>query len=198
MNPKQLFKSLRGQNTKTLTKNFSALAILQVLRYLIPLIVLPYVTPIIGLEHFGEIAIASSFTLIVQTFVNYSFGFMGARDIARNRNDREKVSIIVSTTLFAYLLIYLVMILLSIVVIFMIPKFRSIWIVIAVSLTWPLFSAFVCEWFFQGIEQMQNITIVNVLSRIVFLVLVFIFIKEKEDYLLYPLFNSIGFVISPE
>ena len=51
----KLDKVLKSKNTKTLTKNFSALAILQILRYLIPLIVLPYVTPIIGLEHFGEI-----------------------------------------------------------------------------------------------------------------------------------------------
>ena len=103
MKLKQIFK---GNNTRTLTKNFSALAILQVLRYLMPLIVLPYVTSIIGLEHFGEIAIASSFTLIVQVFVNYSFSFMGARDIARYQDDNEKVSDIVSNTIYAYILIY--------------------------------------------------------------------------------------------
>ena len=192
----KLDKVLKSKNTKTLTKNFSALAILQMLRYLIPLIVLPYVTPIIGLEHFGEIAIASSFTLIVQVFVNYCFGFMGARDIARNRDDKEKVSEIVSKTLLSYVLIYFVMVLLATGVILLVPKFRAIWPVIAVSLTWPIFSAFVSEWFFQGIEQMQNITIVNVLSRVVFLVLVFVFIKEKEDYMLYPLFNSVGFMIA--
>lgn len=193
MKLKQVVKS---QNSKTLTKNFMALAILQMLRYLIPLIVLPYVTPIIGLEHFGEIAIASSFTLIVQVFVNYSFGFMGARDIARNRDDKEKVSTVVSNTLFSYLLIYAIAIVVASVVIIAIPKFRNIWLVIAVSLTWPIFSALVCEWFFQGIEQMQNITIVNALSRVVFLALVFLFIKEKEDYLLYPLFNTLGFVFA--
>ncbi len=193
MKLKQVFK---GENTRTLTKNFSALAILQVLRYLIPIIVLPYVTPIIGLEHFGEIAIANSFTLIVQVFVNYSFGFMGARDIARYRDDKDKVSEIVSTTVFSYVLLYFIMILLSTSLIFVIPRFRIIWPVIAISLVVPLVSALVCEWFFQGIEQMQNITIVNVLSRVVFIILVFVFIKKKEDYLLYPLFNALGFVIA--
>lgn len=196
MNLTKDFTRFKSKNAQTLTKNFSALAILQVLRYFIPLIVLPYVTPIIGLEHFGEIAIASSITLIVQTFVNYSFGFMGARDIARNRENKDKVSEIVSTTLCAYVFLYLVMVLIAAVVVVSIPKFRSIWLVIAISLTWPIFSAFVSEWFFQGIEQMQNITIVNVVSRVVFLALVFVFIKEKEDYLLYPLFNSIGFMIA--
>ena len=193
MRIKQVFK---GKNTRTLTKNFSALAILQVLRYLIPIIVLPYVTPIIGLEHFGEIAIANSFTLVVQVFVNYSFGFMGARDIARFRDDKEKLSKIVSTTIFSYVLLYFMMILLSTGFIFIIPRFRIIWQVIAISLVIPLVSALVCEWFFQGVEQMQNITIVNALSRVVFIILVFLFIKKKEDYLLYPLFNVVGFIIA--
>ncbi|MCQ2321747.1 MAG: flippase [Bacteroidales bacterium] len=189
----QIFKK---SDFKTLTKNFSALAILQVMRYFIPLIVLPYVTPIIGLEHFGEIAIASSITLIVQVFVNYSFSFMGARDIARNKDDKDRISDIVSTTIFAYALIYIVMLGLAGIVIFCVPKFRALWLVISVTLTIPIFSALVCEWYFQGIEKMENITIVNVLSRIVFLVLVFLFIKDKEDYLLYPVFNALGFVIA--
>ena len=196
MKTNRIIDFIKGQNAKTLTKNFSALAVLQVLRYLIPLIILPYVTPIIGLEHFGEIAIAGSFTLIVQVFVNYSFGFMGARDIARNRDDKEKISSIVSTTLFAYIVLFLIVIVPVTLIVIFVPKFRMIWAVIAISLTIPLLSAFVCEWFFQGIEQMQNITIVNVLSRIVFLVLVFVFIKKEEQYLLYPLFNTLGFLIA--
>lgn len=187
---------LKGRNSRVLAKNFSALAILQVLRYFIPLIVLPYVTPIIGLEHFGEIAIASSFTLIVQVFVNYSFGFMGARDIARNKDNPEKCSEIVSMTVFSYVMIYLLMILVAIPIILAVPKFRGIWAVIAVSLTWPIFSALVCEWFFQGVEQMQNITIVNFISRVVFVLLIFLFIKNEEHYLLYPLFNALGFVMA--
>lgn len=193
MNLKQIFK---GHNSKTLTKNFSALAILQMLRYFIPLIVLPYVTPIIGLEHFGEIAIAASFTLIVQVFVNYSFSFMGARDIARNRDDKKKMSEIVSKTLFAYIGIYVVMVVLSAFLIFLVPKFRSIWLLISIYLLAPVFSAMVCEWFFQGVEKMHNITIVNTLSRVLFLLSVFVLIKEEDDYIFYPVCEVLGHVVA--
>jgi len=193
MNLKQIFK---GHNSKTLTKNFSALAILQMLRYFIPLIVLPYVTPIIGLEHFGEIAIAASFTLIVQVFVNYSFSFMGARDIARNRDDKKKMSEIVSKTLFAYIGIYVVMVVLSAFLIFLVPKFRSIWLLISINLLTPVFSAMVCEWFFQGVEKMHNITIVNTLSRVLFLLSVFVLIKEEDDYIFYPVCEVLGHVVA--
>lgn len=196
MRPKQIVSHLKGENTKTLTKNFSALAILQLLRYFIPLIVLPYVTPIIGLEHFGEIAIASSFTLIVQVFVNYSFSFMGARDIARNRDDKDKVSEIVSKTIFAYIGIYAIMLVLSFLLIILVPKFQSIWLLISINLLTPIFSAMVCEWFFQGIEKMHNITIVNTLSRVLFLVLVFVLIKKEDDYILFPVCEVLGHILA--
>lgn len=193
---KAVFAHLKGRNSRVLAKNFSALTILQILRYFIPLIVLPYITPIIGLKHFGEIAIASSFTMIVQVFVNYSFDFMGARDIARNKDSAENCSEIVSMTVFSYVMIYLLMILVSVPLILVVPKFRSIWAVIAISLSWPLFSALVCEWFFQGVEEMHNITVVNLISRVVFVLLTFLFIKQEKHYLLYPLFNTLGFVIA--
>ncbi|MBR3550855.1 MAG: oligosaccharide flippase family protein, partial [Bacteroidales bacterium] len=98
---KQFLSTMDVGNARTLTKNFSALAVLQAMRYLIPFIVLPYVTPIIGVEHFGEIAVAYAIALIFQTFVKFSFDFIGARDIARAREDMEKISDIVSTILCA-------------------------------------------------------------------------------------------------
>ena len=98
MGLKRKLSSIGSANAKTLTKNFSALAVLQAMRYLIPFIVLPYVTPIIGVTHFGEIAVAYAIALIFQTVVNFSFDFIGARDVARNREDMEKVSEIVSTS----------------------------------------------------------------------------------------------------
>ena len=187
-----LRQRFKGRNAQNLTRNFSALAILQGLRYVIPLLVLPYVTPIIGLEHFGEIAISASLILVAQVFVNYSFSFMGARDIARNRDDSGKVSEIVSKTIVAYILIYILVAIVVAGVVFVVPKFRSISTLIAIHMTIPILSALVCEWFFQGMEQMQNITIANTLSRVIFVVLVFCFIKRKGDYLLFPLFEAVG------
>jgi len=196
MDLKQIFSTMKGGNARTLTKNFSALAILQAMRYLIPFIVLPYVTPIIGVEHFGDIAISYAIAIIFQTFVNFSFDFIGARDVARNREDMGKVSDIVSAILCARIVLYVVAFVVLGGIVLVVPKFREIWLLILISVITAFFSMNVSEWFFQGIESMEHITIVNVISRVVYVVLIFLFIKEREDYILYPLFNMIGFVIA--
>lgn len=51
------------------------------------------------------------------------------------------------------------------------------------------------EWFFQAIEKMKYTTIFNLLIKLVFTIAVFIFIHEKEDYIIQPLLSTIGFLI---
>jgi PST family polysaccharide transporter len=51
-------------------------------------------------------------------------------------------------------------------------------------------------WLFQGLEKMGNITIINLLTRIVSTGLIFVFIQKPMDYYLINLFQSIGFLIS--
>jgi PST family polysaccharide transporter len=49
-------------------------------------------------------------------------------------------------------------------------------------------------WYFQGMEKMKLVTIVNVISKIIFTVLVFIVIQEKDDYIYVPIINGVGFI----
>ena len=52
------------------------------------------------------------------------------------------------------------------------------------------------QWFFQAIERMKFISILNVLAKLIFTFAVFIFINDKDDYILQPLFTSLGFIVS--
>ncbi|MDI9550626.1 MAG: oligosaccharide flippase family protein [Bacteroidota bacterium] len=80
--------------------------------------------------------------------------------------------------------------------IIVIPKFRENSSVILVSfLVIPSHIIFP-DWFFQAIEKMKYTTLLNVVSKLVFTIAVFVFIKNKNDYLLQPLFVSLGYVVS--
>ena len=48
------------------------------------------------------------------------------------------------------------------------------------------------EWIYQGLEEMEFITYTHILSRVIYVVLIFTLIKEENDYILYPIFNVVG------
>ncbi|HIP29322.1 MAG TPA: hypothetical protein EYG83_00715, partial [Sulfurospirillum arcachonense] len=51
-------------------------------------------------------------------------------------------------------------------------------------------------WFFQGIEKMRYITILNAVSKIIFAVAIFIFVNVEEDLYLVFLFYSLGSMVA--
>ncbi|WP_255327610.1 oligosaccharide flippase family protein [Lebetimonas sp. JH369] len=50
------------------------------------------------------------------------------------------------------------------------------------------------QWFFQGIERMKYITFLNILSKVIFTIAIFVFIHQESDYWKVPLINSLGFI----
>ena len=162
------------------------------MRYLIPIFVLPYITRIIGVVHFGEISVSISACLILQIFVDYGFNYIGVREVARNKNNISYLSYLYSTITCARCLIFIVCSAVMMLLTLFIPFLAEIRLLIFITLFPVFFSIFMPEWMYQGLEEMEFITYTHVVSRIAYVVLIFVFIKEESDYLLYPIFNVVG------
>lgn len=55
-----------------------------------------------------------------------------------------------------------------------------------------IFTAIGCEWFYQGIEDFKYITIRGIFVKIFSVVLLFVFVKSKEDLLNYGWYMVLG------
>ena len=188
--------AIKTKDGKTLASNFAWLTVLQVAGYVFPLITLPYLARVIGVDGFGKIAFAGAVVVWMKTIADWGFNFTATRDVAKNREDIDKVSDIFSTVLwsrcFLLILSYLVMAMLILIV----PKFYEARYAILVTSLMLIGHILYPEWFFQAMERMKYITILGVIAKLVFTVAVFVFIHKPEDYILQPLFVSLGFVVS--
>ena len=194
---KQLFGRLKqSKDGRTLVANFGYLSLLQVASYVFPLITMPYLARVIGAEGFGKIAFAAAIMVWFQTIADWGFNYTATRDVAKNRDDKEKVSEIFSNVLWARILLMLVSFCLLCVCVLIIPKLRENADVIMISFLMIPGHIMFPDWFFQAMERMKYITILNIVSKTLFTVAIFLFIKERQDYILQPLFTSLGFVIS--
>lgn len=192
----KLLSLLKTKNGKALIQNFISLSSLQMVTMLLPLITLPYVLRVLGYEKYGMIALAASLVAYFQSLVDYSFKVTAVRDIAIHHNNPELINLIYSrvmTVKIVFLALAFTMI--GIIVYLYPPFFEEKELFIYTALTLVGFSLFP-EWFFQGMEQMKYITLINVTIRVLFTLSVFIFIKEESDYVFYPLLTSIGLLVS--
>ena len=97
------YKSIlsNSKEGKTVFANFGYLTLLQIAGYVFPLITMPYLARVIGVDGFGKIAFASVVVVWFQTIADWGFNLSATRDVAQNKKNKEKVSEIFSNVLWA-------------------------------------------------------------------------------------------------
>lgn len=178
---------------RVLLENFTALSMLQIVNYLLPLLTLPYLVQVLNPEKFGLIAFAQALTQYFILLTDFGFNFSAVREISINRDNINKVSEIFSTVyLIKILLTLFCFILLCFILIF--PRFNKEWELHLLMFGTVIGNMLFPVWFFQGLEKMKYSTILNILYKGIFTLLIFIFIREETDYILFPIINFFGYL----
>jgi polysaccharide transporter, PST family len=190
-----LRKIKNTEDKKKLLSNFFSLSMLQATVYILPLLTIPYLLRTLGAEKFGLIVLAQSLLLFFNALVEYGFSISATRDISIHRNDKDKITKIFSSIMsIKFILIFVSFIVLTIVV-FSFERFSSDWKLYYASFLFVIGNAMIPVWYFQGMENMKYITIVNITSKLLFTGLIFLVIQEPDDYIYVPLINGFGFIV---
>lgn len=189
------YRFSNSKDGKALAGNFGYMMLLQVAGYVFPLITIPYLARVIGVEGFGKIAFAAAVVLWFQTITDWGFNYTATRDVAQNRDNPEKVSEIFSNVLWARILLMILSFGFLLLALSVVPYLRENQLIII--LTFLLIPGHIMfpEWFFQAVEKMKFITVFSLLSKAFFTAMVLVFIKEKEDFILQPVFMSLGYLV---
>lgn len=181
---------------RNLLENFLSLGALQIVSYSLPLITLPYLSRVLGADKFGLVFFAQACMAYFMVLTDYGFELSATREIAVNRHNSNNLSNIFSSVfVIKWALLLLSYLILTLCTIF-IPRFNADWLVFHLSFLMVIGNAIYPVWFFQGMERMKYVTFLNILSKIIFLVLIFVFVRQENDYMLVPLLNSLGFIIA--
>ncbi|NNV08005.1 flippase [Geobacillus sp. C56-T2] len=177
---------------KRLLENFLSLATLQGLNYILPLLTLPYLVRVLGPANYGLIAFAQSFIQFFVIFVDYGFNLSATNQIAVYREDREKVQRIFSTVIAIKTLFAVIGFAVLCLLVFLVPKFQEHKLVYIFTFGMVIGNVLFPVWFFQGMERMRYITVLNIIAKTLFTSGVFLLVKQQDHILLVPLLNSLG------
>ncbi|MBR6162848.1 oligosaccharide flippase family protein [bacterium] len=173
-----------NNNKKALLNNTFALFLNQIILYVFPFIVVPYLTRIFTVDTYGRINYAQAIVEYFAMFIAFGFGIFGVREIATNRNNPETVNKIYNTVFFSQLILFCISLLLLI-ILCCLPKFRNDYYIFLLLFLQQFGIILYSAWFYQGIENMKFITILNLIGHVLEIILTFLLIKSNDDFLLW-------------
>lgn len=180
--------------SKSLKTNYIFNLVNTVTGVLFPLITFPYASRVLMPEGIGQVGFYQSIIDYIVLLSGFGIPLYAVREISRLRGDkqlRDKASLEI-------LSLHVLLSVISYVFVFLIAAFFS-----KVQVNVPLFlilsssiflTAIGCEWFYQGIEDFRYITIRSLIIRCISLLVLFTFVKTKDDILWYGLYTIMATV----
>lgn len=174
-----------------LFENILALTTIKGLQYILAFVTFPYLTRVLQVEMFGAIVFVQGIINYFVLFTDYGFNLLGPKEIAQNDDISTRGRVFVNI-FFSKILILLIVSVIFIISIYGLKNtlILDVWLYLVVYIT-VVGNVIFPVWFFQGIQEMRYITIVNVIARLFSIVCIFYFVKEPKDYLLAALFQAI-------
>ena len=170
---------------KSIKYNFILNNLRQILNFLVPILVFPYVSRILGPENLGKVEFANSITSYFVLFTALGIPTYGIREIARVRDDtflRSKtvleLTVILGITVVLGYISYFA-------TIYFVPKLRTDYLLFLIVAPTIFLSDFSYEWFFVGIEDQTFITIRYITVKIIQIILIFVLIQNPTQYHVY-------------
>lgn len=179
----------------SIKKNFFYSSILTSANYIFPFLTYPYVSRVLGVTNIG---ICNFIDSIINYFILFSMmgiGVIGVREIARCKDVQERSKVFsgllalntISTTIILVILI---------VAIYAVPKlceYKELMYIGALKL---VCNYLLVEWLYKGLEDFKFITIRTIIIKVAYVISVFIFIRNADDYPVYYLLLTLMVVVN--
>ena len=180
---------------KSIKKNFIYNLIYQVFLIIVPVVVTPYISRVLGAAQIGQYSYSYSIVSYFILFAALGFGFYAQREIAKFQNDKVEQSKIfweiIIVRLFSTIISFFALILLS-----FIPFFKDYRLLIML-LSINVFSTCLDTTFiFSGNEDFKQIAIRNFVAKSIVIASIFIFVKTQNDLWIYTLIQGLSPLLS--
>lgn len=183
------------KKTHSIRYNFVMNFILTASQFIFPLITFPYVSRILLAEGNGKVSFVASVANYFMLVASLGIPTYGVRACAQVRDDKEKLSKTVQEIFFINLVMTLLVIFSYVLCVFTIPRFqleKELFIINGVNI---LLNMFGMNWLYQALEQYDYITFRSLVFKVLSVGLMFLFVHQKEDYIIYgaiTVFAAVG------
>lgn len=169
----------------SIKRNFLMNSLLMLSSFIFPMITFPYISRILLPAAIGRVSYATSLVVYFNLIAQLGIPTYGIRACAQVRDDKLKLTRVVQELLIINLLMSGLVYILFFGLLVLVPQLqddRMLYIVMSSAI---LFNALGIDWMYQGLEQYAYITKRSILFKFFALIMMFAFIHQPGDYIIY-------------
>lgn len=164
--------------------------------YIFSFVTLPYLTRVLGPEVYGRIGFGTAFYNYAYLIIDFGFILSATAEIARAERDMSKVSRIMTAATLAKLLLTACCGMVLIALCLMFPQFGNDPVLYIFYLLYACANALIPDFVYRGLEDMKMVTVSTLIVKTIFLVGIFVLVRDSSQYMLVPLLYFLGAAIS--
>ena len=169
----------------SIKRNVAYKFLLTVSTYIMGFITFPYISRVFGVEKLGLVNFVDNTVNYFLLFATMGISLLGVREIATVKNSREECSKVFSSILGLNFVFTAATLAVYFILVACVPKLSQYSQLFYIGSAKILFTSFLIEWFFTGIENFKYITLRSLLIKILYIASIFIFVKRQDQYTLY-------------
>lgn len=180
---------------KSLGWNAVLNSVRSVCNILFPLVTFPYVSRVLQVKGLGKYNFSNSIISYFLLIAGLGISTYAIREGAKYRNSNKKITLFSSqiftiniySTIISYILLILALVIFK--------NLRTYTICILIFSLEIFFTTLSVDWLYQIYEDYDYITIRSICFQIISIILMFLFVRNKNDYLIYAsitVFSTVG------
>lgn len=160
-------------------------ALLTLSTYLVPLLVFPHISRVLGVENIGIIDTIDNIIDYCILFSMMGMSTLGIREVAKNKDNKESLQTAFNSLFFLNIISTTIVFMLLIIATLLLPNMQQRLTLLTIGTVKLMANLFWIEWLYRGLEDFRYITIRSIIIRTVFIISVFLFVNERNDYMVY-------------
>ncbi|WP_336664140.1 oligosaccharide flippase family protein [Elizabethkingia meningoseptica] len=179
------------KNNKKIVENYVFMTIFQVLNSFFYILIYPYLIRVLGPDNYGVYVLGVNIATYFQTFISFGFDFPALKEVSLSRDNKPEINRIFSIVFNAKIILALISTVFFLLLFLLLPSLGKYFLVYLICFV-NIFSVIIYpQWYFQGLQQMKIVTIVQLVFKVLSLPFIFLFVRKESDLLLFSIITVI-------
>ena len=178
-------KTPKEPKIRSVQFNFVMNAILTVSSIIFPMITFPYASRVLSVAGYGKVSFATSVLTYFAMFASLGIPNYGIRACARVRDDKVKLSRTAQELIIINLITSAITYAAFFASLFFVERFQQDKTLLIINSASIILNTLGVTWLYSALEQYSYITVRNILCKLLSIILMFIFVHNPSDYVVY-------------